>query len=229
VVDPIILADDLIGVATTWSREALGRVGTLSGTCELGIGEAAIQSPADAKERNVKLYLTSEPMNAVGMTFPPNVRFRRGDPDRVENRYVIMIHDRRDYFRHAFGRDRMLATLLHELTHVIDPQFIEDTLAKQQTDAVKVRRPADDYALASEQRAFTAMWIAHLKHYLAGRAGQQFSAEDFAMLVAGLSPEFEGYYRQNFRLQPLVHDHFVRMADHILTSVASASRTPPGE
>jgi hypothetical protein len=58
--------------------------------------------------------------------------------------------------------DFIIAVLLHELTHVVDPKHDQDC-ATRAANPESHRRPEEQYAYESEQRAFAAMWSWHLR------------------------------------------------------------------
>src|SRR5581483_5221575 len=109
-----------------------------------------------------------------------------------------------------FNAKTLLAMLLHELTHVIDPCFVADTEAKQKWDAGSRSDSFCQYRLQSEQRAFTAMWMAELRDWITAHPSADMTF--FISHAQKLSREFDGFVTFNMHLYRQILSHFFAMA-----------------
>jgi hypothetical protein len=208
--EPVLLDNAIIETAKHWRDEAIRRwhePGEM-----ITIGETTFISPVDQSERRVRLHVALWPSNSgkrppKGFTLPPNSTHHL-PKDGYYNVFLNRLFEP--------GNSRMLlATLLHELTHAVDPHFDADCIARKQAE------PDSEYNLPSEQLAFTAMWIDELrermKHWPAGRGSSFISG-----IVADCE-EFKHFHRHAMTglseaLKNQIDHHFNRMADHIRAS-----------
>jgi hypothetical protein len=57
------------------------------------------------------------------------------------------------------------------------------------------------------------MWIAELRDWI--RNGMEFNEADFTYAMTIHSPEFKGFYDNNWKLRDQIHSHFARMIEHL--------------
>jgi hypothetical protein len=151
----------------------------------------------------------------AGMTYPPG----KGHPEAEPDEYTVLVNT-----ANPRARALLLPILLHELTHVVDPCFLEDLsfIATLETDD-----SAGRYDLRSEQRAFTAMWISDLRDAIA--AGTFRGVGAWLIILQGLSPEFEGFvgHAQLGRphLYQQIRDHIDKMAVHLREQAAGGEES----
>jgi hypothetical protein len=140
------------------------------------------------------------------ITFLPD----SGNPDAADDEYSIAVDAARAFTPPGF----LLPALLHELTHVVDPRFEEDTREKQ--EAPRKRSAQEEYALASEQRAFTAMWIDELTREM--KRGTFADVKTFIEMTAGLSEEFRAFLTYGpTGVREQVAYHFRKMSEAVTT------------
>jgi hypothetical protein len=113
----------------------------------------------------------------------------------------------------AFTPRTLLAAILHEVTHVIDPCFLEDCEAKKTWPEGWGRDPYRLYRLHSEQRAFTAMWIEEIREWLQEKA--TFDSVVFIRQMTSTSREFRGFVENNSDLHSQIIDHISQMATEL--------------
>jgi hypothetical protein len=212
---PVFLGDDIISKAKEWRHACLaswewGQPRTL-----FPIGDAVLTSPVDLQERQVTLCLapwSNDPFGqkaARGVTFTPGTDFSQGavDPDPV--RYRVLLNT-----FYPPGGD-LLHVILHELTHVVDPCFLEDCQLRK-ADPGRWG-PAEQYGLPSERRAFVSMWIEDLREAIA--AGTYRDPESFASRLANRCPEFDGFYVGLYARGPKrtqqIREHIAALAAHL--------------
>jgi hypothetical protein len=208
-IEPIILTEEIIRLGESWSRECLLRIGTLGGGTDIMIGLAEVESPVDKAKLKVRLYLTTKGLSAAGITFLPKEKYRCDDKGYFEDNYVIILDASREEFSGDNKELLMLATLLHELTHVVDPDFVADC-QKKKADIKKYEGHLAQYTLSSEQRAFTSMWIAELKAVLEGNAVSTMPALIFAAQISAKCEQFKVFYEKSGLLDQTLC-HFERM------------------
>jgi hypothetical protein len=188
--DPIFLPDDIVSKAKEWQDVSLanwerGQPGAL-----FQIGEAVFTSPVDQQERPVVLCLAPwssdrpDQRTARGVTFAPGADFAAGVVTSDPVRYRVVLNT-------AFSpRGDLLLLVLHELTHVVDPCFLEDCEIRK-TDPGRWGS-AEQYSLRSERRAFVSMWTEAVREAIVGNSYSD--PESFVSGLAGRCPEFDHFY-----------------------------------
>jgi hypothetical protein len=220
--EPIILSEEIVKLARKWSNECNGsRHFTMAGVRRHLVGEASITSPEDRAERKVALYITRELTGGVrAWTCQPGTRDESGSLYAPEGHYCILVED---FFS---GQQPLFAALLHELTHVVDPVFLQDCEAKKSwvRTGDKVNDALREYALPSELRAFTAMWIEELKTHL---ASGNIDLDAFIEEICWESEHFRGFCKFGPEVVPnlmeQIRDHFAKMVAHFSRSAAPSS------
>jgi hypothetical protein len=212
--EPVILDNSITAIAKHWRDEAIRRWNEPGEMTT--IDDATITSPVDRAERTVRMHLAlwpakqgQRPVNAK--TIPPN----SGDQLPKDCYYNVFLNR-----LHAPGNPRLLlATLLHELAHTVDPHFDADCLARQQAE------PDGEYDLPSEQRAFTAMWIEELRERM-----KEYPTRSGASFISGIranSDEFKAFHQHAMSgfsdaLENQIKYHFNKMAEYIKTDLSES-------
>lgn len=202
----VILPDSIISLALQWRHEYLSHWPRPAGA-KLHIGQAIITSPVDGEERRVSALL-SDWLDRDAVTFQPDLTAADGELISPAGNYSVIVNRKMVFTRperEAIQRE-LLAVILHELTHVVDPTFLADTTAGGQKLG-----PIDRYNLPSERRAFVAMWIAEMQDQL--RISNDFDAESFMWRVAAMSRHFNGLLDYHPELHGEVRDSFTTMAE----------------
>jgi hypothetical protein len=204
---PVILPAQITSVARRWRDECLAQWGKWTHPLRHLVGSEVIVSPEDGEDRKVALYL-STPLPAAAFTCLPDAPDKAGVLIAPPGYYSIHIERTGTY-----AAKELLATLLHEVTHVVDPAFVTDTMSKKSWPPAWLADAHRHYALASEQRAFTAMWMEELREYLASGVSPDIDA--FLQRLMGISWEFAGFITHCPHLHSQISDHFIAMAAYI--------------
>jgi hypothetical protein len=154
--EPIILSDELIDLAVKWKDIYFAWLRTSDGATIFA--ETTIISPVDRSSRLTR-FLPIRTTAGPAQTVPRLISLtgqHEGpgwtvalDPNQLEPR-----------------EDFIIAVLLHELTHVVDPAHDRDCATRAANPEPR-RPPEEQYAFESEQRAFTAMWSWYLREAVA--------------------------------------------------------------
>ncbi len=157
-VNAVILPNAILDQASAWRDESIMRWSERGDKFML-IGDACLVSPVDNRARVVRLMLARN-FQTKGKAIPT---LRSLSGEIVGDGYTICLN--RELI--VLDRDPLMAILLHEIVHSVDPYFDED-VRRQETEG---RLDGEDlYALPSEQRAFTAMWTDSLREDLAAES-----------------------------------------------------------
>lgn len=197
-VEAIILTDDILGQARTWRDDCVRRWNA-EGIFPR-IGEATVTSPVDGKPRKIVLYL-SHGFDVKGKIFP-GVRSEEGEVIE-EGSTIVLNREKID-----LQREPLMPILLHEVTHAVDPCFDED-MKRREENPEQFKDWRGQYGLASEQRAFAAMWTEDLREDL--ERGQYQNPGASLLLYGRRSHEFDGFYAYG---QLTGHDLIEQMEDH---------------
>lgn len=193
-VEPVILTDQVIDLARGWAREWSERRERYAGPERELVSQSSFQFPAGGQEFRVAVFLSDPlPGNAKAFTSLPDRLTRSGEPVGPTGHFSILINHQA-----PFTPSNLLAVILHELTHVVDPQFLTDCEAKQQWHREWFIEPRRHYVLASERKAFASMWIAEIQEYIRWREAigePRFEPLNFINTMARQLPEFEGFLR----------------------------------
>jgi hypothetical protein len=227
VLDPITLTEDIIDLAKAWCDECWNqRAARWSEPHRHFVAEAALTSPVDGGERKVTLFISQGFGDRIeALTCPPGSRDKLGRSLAKEGYFAILTH-----VDIAFLRPRILPVLLHELTHVVDPMFLEDCARRKAWVPVdSMSNALRQYALPSEQRAFTAMWIDELKRHLARGTidldwfihAMRCGCKNFSALC-DYGPEVVP------NLMEQIRDHFAKIAAHLMRLSAPPCAVPGG-
>lgn len=174
------------------------------------VGDASFTSPEDGKERKARLYLSTYLPDVSAYTIVPGQKFSTGELISPEGYFSLIINRHREY-----EWDELLANLLHEITHVVDPWFLIDAAERQTWSKAERNNAYRQYRLVSEQRAFTAMWAAEMIRWISKDRTAQFREEEFAEAMTRKSREFQGFWVYNFDLHEQSLQHFTAMADRV--------------
>jgi hypothetical protein len=204
---PVILPAQITTLARRWRDDCLAQWGKWTHPLRHLVGDAVVVSPEDGQDRKVALYLSTQ-LPAAAFTCLPDAKDKVGVQIAQPGYYSIHIERTGTY-----TPSELLAILLHEMTHVVDPAFVSDTMSKKHWPPAWLGDAHRHYALASEQRAFTAMWMEELRDYLT--SGVTPDLNDFLRRVMGISWEFRGFYNHNLHLAGQIADHFNQMAAYI--------------
>src|SRR5262249_12166304 len=105
--------------------------------------------------------------------------------------------------------DPLMPILLHEVTHALDPRFDEDMKVREEhPDEFKDWKV--QYGLASELRAFAAMWTEDLREDLERDQYQNPGAS--LLQFRQRSDEFNGFYAYGLFAK---HDLIAELEDHV--------------
>lgn len=209
--EPIILTDEIIDTARSWVTAWQAKCDGYTGEDLRLVCSAVLKSPVDYQERSASLFVCSG-LTSRAKTFPPGIKNPDGQPIAPEGHYVVVLDESSQDVHLAL----LLAILLHELTHVVDPLFLEDCAERETLMPSIANEPYSQYQLKSEQRAFTAMWIAALNDALA--AGSYFGRTDFIQRAAGVLREFDFFWAYclcDKRLRRQGEYHFAKMEEHL--------------
>jgi hypothetical protein len=180
-IEPVILSDEILKQARTWRDECV-RAWNADGIYPR-VGEAILTSPVDNKPRKVVLHL-SHGFNVKGKVF---VGVRSEEGEVIEEGYTIILNREKIDLQ----RDLLLVILLHEMTHAVDPCFDED-VKKEKENPAAFQDWTGLYGLASELRAFAAMWTDNLREDI---ERDEYRNPGVSLhLYRHRSHEFDGFY-----------------------------------
>jgi hypothetical protein len=207
-IEPVILPDDILTQARTWRDDCVRRWNA-DGIFPR-IGEATLTSLVDGKPRKIVLHL-SHGFDVKGKIFP-GVRSEAGEVIE-EGCTIVLNRERIDP-----QRESLMPILLHEVTHAIDPCFDED-MKRREKNPEQFKDWRGQYGLASEQRAFAAMWTDDLREDI--ERGQYRNPGASLLLYRQRSHEFDGFYAYG---QITRHDLIEQLEDHFTRIVEDLNR-----
>jgi hypothetical protein len=201
--DPIILSDAILDQARVL-RDACLQRWTERGEFPQ-IGAETLVSPVDGTSRKVVLHLGS----GFRVKAQTCVGIRASTGQVIGEGYTVVLN------RGLIDRAAPLVhILLHELTHTVDPCFDDDFSRLNPTGTQTARLSSlEQYYLPSEQRAFSAMWIADLREDL---ARDVYSNPAVSITrYCQLSAEFKGFWDNTPDLAEQTKEHFRRMVEDL--------------
>jgi hypothetical protein len=198
-IEPVILSDAILNQARLWQADCVRRWAEAAVFPQ--IGGALLTSPVDGQPRKVVLHL-GQGFNLKARTLV-GVRSSTGQVIGTGNTIILnrgKIHP----------ADAWMPILLHELTHAVDPYFEDDfRWLNPQGQPSVILSKSQEYHLASEQRAFPAMWIQDLRKDL--DQGQYRNPSVSITLYCLRSAEFRGFWDNTPDLAQQTEDHFRRI------------------
>jgi hypothetical protein len=198
--EPVILSDVILNQARLWVAECQTRSPVPPNAPP--IGEAILISPVDDTPRRVMLRVAS--IAVKGKT----VRGIFSDTgSRTGDGYTLALDT--DYV--AIAPAKIIHVLLHELIHSLDPRFDMDEDWQDQNGQLTDK--AELYRLASEQRAFTGMWIEALRIDLS--EGRYNSPDDSNAAYRQMMPEFDYFCAYNAGSMDQVRSAFAVMVNDL--------------
>jgi hypothetical protein len=155
-IEPVILPDELIDLAVNWKDIYFAWLRSPDGPTIFD--ETTITSPVDGSSRPTR-FLPIHIVHGPAQTLPRFISLA-GEHDGPG--WTVAVDPRQLEPREDF----IIAVLLHELSHVVDPLHDRDCETRA-ANPKPHRSPEEQYAFESEQRAFTAMWSWHLREAVA--------------------------------------------------------------
>jgi hypothetical protein len=201
-VEPVILTDKLIDLAVAWRDEYLRQLPLPE--IPPVIANATVTSPVDGSSRTIWLVIgvLNAPAKAcIGLLKPDGTRHGDGytivlDPTKLE----------------PTVKDVTLA-MLHEMTHVVDPQHDADCELRANNPS-SYKTSQDQYELDSEQRAFSAMWSWHLRERI--RAGVEINGKQAVATFRAMDYYFRGFLDDgDEEIWEQTAEHFQRTIDDL--------------
>lgn len=161
-VEPIVLTEDVVTLARGWAQLWLERQPHFKGPQKELVAQGSFRFPHDGPEHFVAIYMGTPPHRARAFTALPNQSNANGNPLGPPDHFVLAFDPQA-----SFSPRELLASLLHELTHVVDPEFLAD--ARMRRGWVQAARFNSEllYRLRSERKAFASMWIAEIRECVA--------------------------------------------------------------
>ncbi len=201
---PVILSGPVLEQARLWVEECPRR--WWDGADFPQVGAATLLSPVDGQQRRVVLHLAGG-FSVKAKTFV-GIRSETGEVIGDGNTVVLN--------RDLIGpTDSLRLILLHEMTHAVDPCFEEDfERLNPGGRAAGSLGAVEQYYLASEQRAFPAMWIEDLREDL-GRGYYRSPGASIA-LYRQRSAEFRGFIDHTPDLANQTREHFRLIVEDLL-------------
>jgi hypothetical protein len=207
-IEPVILTDAILDQAKWWEDDCNHRW-TEEGNYLL-MGETTVTSPVNGRPRKVVLHLGT--FGQVKARTVPGIRSENGGVE--EEGYTIILNRGVIDVR----LEALIHILLHELTHAVDPEFDRDFQNLNPEGRPSLPLTSEQqYYLASEQRAFTAMWTENLRQDVDQDLYRSPGAS--ILIYRHRSEEFDNYYGHcqlhRHDLMDQTKDHFRRIVEDL--------------
>jgi len=204
-VEPVILSADILTQARLWRDDCLRRWNEAGQLPPPRIGEAIFTSPVDGSQRRVVLDLYPLILGGVRGKTRPGVL--EADETETEG-YTIALNA--SMINPAL--DSLLAIILHELTHALDPECDKDIQMQNPATGIRVILSSmQQYDLASERRAFSAMWTADLAQDILD--GTYHDPDDAITRYCLRATEFAAFVQYTHHLHQERLEHFSKIVD----------------
>jgi hypothetical protein len=210
-IEPVLLPDALIDLAVGWKDSYFAWLNGPDGQTILA--ETTITSPVDGSSRLTRFL----PIRIVQGPAQTLLRLINVEGEYDGPGWTVAV----DPHQLEEREDFIVAVLLHELTHVVDPAHDRD--CETRAADFKPRRSAEEqYAFESEQRAFTAMWSWHLREFVA--RCDRVEPREVIRTLAGHDVYFGGYIRFAQSRRP---DLMLQTEAHFRRIINSLQGRPP--